>query len=48
MSYHLIVAIDNKSGIGKNGKIPWTCKEDLKHFSKMTTAAPASRLITPM
>ena len=37
MSYHLIVAIDNKNGIGKNGKMPWDFKEDLKHFSKLTT-----------
>ena len=37
MSYHLIVAIDNKNGIGKNCKMPWDFKEDLKHFSKLTT-----------
>lgn len=32
----LIVAVDNKYGIGKNDKIPWYCKEDLKYFSKLT------------
>ena len=36
MSYHLIVAVDDKYGIGKNGKIPWDINEDLKHFSKLT------------
>jgi len=45
MSYHLIVAIDNKSGIGKNGKIPWNCKEDLKHFSKITTGSGNNAII---
>lgn len=32
----LIVAIDNKRGIGKDNKIPWNIPEDLKRFKKLT------------
>ena len=32
----LIVAVDNKNGIASEGKIPWHCPEDLKHFRKKT------------
>lgn len=31
-----IVACDNQWGIGKDGSIPWKCKEDLKHFRETT------------
>ena len=33
----LIVARDQKSGIGKNGSLPWHCPEDLRHFKRLTT-----------
>ncbi len=32
----LIVAIDTENGIAKGGKIPWTIKEDLKEFKRIT------------
>lgn len=32
----LIIAVDSKGGIAKNGQIPWRNKEDLKHFKKHT------------
>lgn len=32
----LIVAIDSKYGIGKNGTIPWNIKEDQKSFKDLT------------
>ena len=32
----LIIAIDSKGGIAKNGQIPWHNTEDLKHFKKNT------------
>lgn len=33
---NIIVAIDIKNGIGKNGKIPWNYPLDLQHFRKLT------------
>jgi len=33
---NIIVAIDIKNGIGKNGKIPWNYPSDLQHFRKLT------------
>ena len=36
----IIVAMDEKSGIGKNGKIPWHIPEDLKHFKQITSSHP--------
>jgi len=32
----LIVAVDNKNGISKNGKIPWSIKEDMNYFQDVT------------
>lgn len=32
----LIVAYDKNKGIGKNGKLPWKCKEELKLFRQKT------------
>ena len=32
----LIVALDNKNGIGKNNKLAWNHSCDLKYFSKLT------------
>jgi dihydrofolate reductase len=32
----IIVAVDEKYGIGKDGAIPWKCSGDLKIFKKMT------------
>ncbi|MBI2622096.1 dihydrofolate reductase [Candidatus Microgenomates bacterium] len=31
----LVVAIDNKNGIGKEGKIPWHIREDLIHLREL-------------
>jgi len=32
----LIVAMDSKGGIGKDGSIPWYFPQDLKYFQQMT------------
>lgn len=36
----IIVATDQKRGIGKNGKIPWYIPEDFTWFKKKTTGYP--------
>ena len=36
MKVYLIAAIDTTRGIGKDGSIPWSCKPDMKFFSKQT------------
>ena len=33
----MIVAVDNKNGIGKNGSIPWYLHDDLMRFKAKTT-----------
>ena len=33
----LIVAVNNNGVIGDKGKMPWLCKEDMRHFQKTTT-----------
>lgn len=36
MKWNMILASDNKYGIGIDGKLPWNIPEDLKYFSLMT------------
>lgn len=36
---HIIVAIDEKSGIGKDGELPWHLSGDLKYFKDVTSTA---------
>jgi len=36
----IIAAYNNKKVIGKDGKIPWNCSEDLKRFKKLTIQHP--------
>jgi len=36
MKVHIIAAIDAMHGIGKDGAIPWSCKSDMRYFSKQT------------
>lgn len=37
LQFILIVAVDEKNGIAKKGKIPWHNKTDLAHFKNITT-----------
>lgn len=41
-SFNIIVAIDEKRGIGKDGGLPWRIPEDLKRFKDITTATQSS------
>lgn len=34
---NIIAALDEKRGIGKNGKLPWHLSEDLKRFKQITS-----------
>lgn len=36
-SFNVILAVDEKGGIAKNGTIPWNLKEDRLYFNKITT-----------
>ncbi len=38
--FKIIVAVDNKNGIGKDNLIPWYSNNDLKFFKEMTTKVP--------
>ena len=42
---HLIAAIDEEGGIGKDGTIPWHFKEDMQYFKNLTKGAGDNAVI---
>lgn len=36
VNFGIVLALDSKNGIGKNGCLPWNIKEDLINFSNIT------------
>lgn len=40
MEINLIVAVDEKNGIGKDGKLPWHIPEDLRRVKSLTFLCP--------
>ena len=45
MQINLILATDNNSGIGKNNKIPWYLKNDIKYFKEITSKGDKNAVI---
>ncbi|NVP17406.1 dihydrofolate reductase [Candidatus Gracilibacteria bacterium] len=37
ISFSMILAVDEKNGIGKSGELAWNLPSDLKYFKKITT-----------
>lgn len=40
MIISIIVAVDERNGIGKDNQLPWYLPADLKHFKNLTTGHP--------
>ncbi|MCH9021926.1 MAG: dihydrofolate reductase [Planctomycetes bacterium] len=40
--FNIIVAMDEKRGIGKNGALPWKISADIKHFKDITSSTQDS------
>ena len=39
MQIRIIAAVDEDRGIGKDNKLPWSNREDMRHFSRITTGS---------
>lgn len=38
-NFSIIAAVDQRNGLGKEGKIPWVLPSDMKHFKAVTLAS---------
>ena len=45
MIINVIVAMDERRGIGKNNLLPWNIPSDLKYFSKLTKGSGNNAII---
>ena len=41
--YSIIIAVDEKHGIWKNGELAWSIKEDMHHFKALTTTTKSKK-----
>lgn len=42
-NYSIILAVDEKNGIGKNGTIPWRLKKEQLFFKQITTSTKSKK-----
>ena len=45
MNINIIVATDNKLGIGKDNSIPWNIPADMKYFKQITTEGDRTNIV---
>lgn len=46
MSFGIVVAVDKKRGIGRNGRLPWKLRGDMKWFKELTTSPETNAVLT--
>lgn len=46
MAFSIVVAIDIKRGIGRNGRLPWKLRGDMKWFKELTTSPETTAVLT--
>lgn len=44
-TFHAIIAVDDKHGIGKDGGLPWHIPADLKRFTRLTSGVGRNAVI---